>query len=280
MAATGCSSGQPEKPPQLGETALVLHVCLRSEPDNSGPCTEDALSGCPAAVDRDVCLAIALDELAEFDAYAANPPATDAGLPVPALLAVATATLGMFAFVGWRVAKKTASANQRAFDDELPAVLAQGFHEAHGLDEYGIDTVGEVRRVLFRNGRVMIWLLESEHPSFAINALPPARYAVIRFDHQVPTGQLTPSRRHASGLADGLVSTFGAAADEVEFVRTLRSIVEPLPSNVALEAGGTAVVLRSIPAVKVIGKPPAPVSLVVLGEVAIRIAEELSSDQP
>jgi hypothetical protein len=72
--AVSCSSGGSDAPPPLNQTALAIHVCLRTEPDNTGPCTDDALTSCPSGMSREACLATALDELAAFDAYAANPP--------------------------------------------------------------------------------------------------------------------------------------------------------------------------------------------------------------
>jgi hypothetical protein len=273
VTAVSCSSGASDAPPPLNQTALAIHVCLRTEPDNTGPCTDEALTTCPSGMSRDACLATALDELAAFDAHAASPPEQNSGLPLPTILTIVGATLGVFAIVVWLVARKSAARNQRAFDDELPVLLTRGFVDAQHSLPAGVTIRGTTRRALFRNGEAMVWLLESESMALAINSLPPTRFAVIQFDHPVPTGQLTQSRRGVSGSDGGVVSTFGASDGELAFLQTLRRIVDPLFPKVTVEAGGTTVVLRSVQVAKSIGSSPVPISLVALGDAAITLAD-------
>jgi hypothetical protein len=134
----------------------------------------------------------------------------------------------VLAIVGWRVARKSAARNQRAFDDELPVLLTRGFVEAQHSLPAGVTISGRVRRLLYRGGQARVWLSRARAWPSAINSLPPTRYAVIQFDRPVPTGQLTQSRHGVSGPAGGVVSTFGASGDELAFVQTLRHIVDPL----------------------------------------------------
>jgi hypothetical protein len=179
----------------------------------------------------------------------------------------------VLAIVGWRVARKSAARNQRAFDDELPVLLTRGFVEAQHSLPAGVTISGRVRRLLYRGGQARVWLFESESMALAINSLPPTRYAVIQFDRPVPAGQLTQSRHGVSGPAGGVVSTFGASGDELAFVQTLRHIVDPLLPESDRRSRETSVVLRSVQVAKAIGSSPVPISFVALGDAAITLAD-------
>jgi hypothetical protein len=272
------SSGVPE----LGVPALTLHVCLRSEPEHDGPCTEEALQNCPAEQGREACLRNALNEIAAIDSYVANPPRqAKQGLPPVAVAGILIATFGMFALIGRRVVGRTRERNKLAFEAELPGLVRAGFRDAGDRRPPAIRTLGPVTRRLLHEEGQSVWVLESESTAMAINSAYPVRYAVAQLRVSLPAGFLTPQRGRRAGDEVVYVRGFGDSPQDEKFVHLCRKAIDPLFPNVALEADGSTVVLRSDAAIKPVGREaPTPPSLLELGEAALRLVRAIEDSSP
>jgi hypothetical protein len=280
-SAIGCGRGGSTEPPELGTTALVLRVCLASEPEHDGPCTDEALENCPTDMSRSQCLATALSELTAYDRYSADPPATDTGLPIAGGLATVGGTLALFALIEWRVVRQTRARNDDAFRTELPSLTSAGFVESDAahLPPSIVTEVRAVRHVLVRDGDAALWLVESEPRGTSVGSLWPARTAIITTDREVPTGRLTPRHERGESTGPSYASTFGTGPNDDAFVAMLRTHLDPCFPQVAVDAHGDHVMLRSVQAVKVPGrKQPTPIGLAGLAVLAEAISVDLQHE--
>jgi hypothetical protein len=230
---------------------------------------------------RSQCLATALSELTAYDRYSADPPATDTGLPIAGGLATVGGTLALFALIEWRVVRQTRARNDDAFRTELPSLTSAGFVESDAahLPRSIVTEVRSVRRVLVRDGDVPLRLVESEPRGTSAHSLWPVRIAVIETARAVRTGRLVPRPRRGASTSPSYASTFGTGPNDDAFVALLRTHMDPYFPQVAVDAHGDHVMLRSVQAVKVPGRPrPTPIGLAGLAVLAEAISVDLQRE--
>jgi hypothetical protein len=201
-------------------------------------------------VSREACLATALEQIEASEDFVPEPVDVGGpGLSAIGLVAVGLGTFAFFGVVAWLIARRTRARNEAAFDEERDALRDRGFVRTDRAVPLST-AVGKATRVLVRERQVTIWLFEHEPLSRAISSLWPERYALLEVDGEMPPDVLTVLRERLAESTDPLVA----------------------------ETSGHVVLLRAVPERKKLGRPsPAPVSLLALADLAIAIAEDLTS---
>lgn len=253
VLATGCSKEQA--PPELDLPALTIHVCLSTEPNGVGPCSDEALaSACPPEQPVDRCRQEALAQIAEADRY---DPTTDEGIGVGGISITLAATAGVFGVLGVVLARRNRGRNREAFDAALPALRAAGFHPAD--PEVPLSAAAprlrgrweRSRRVVRRDGDAAMWLYETEKRGDGVNALPPIRWAFAHVPDEV------------------------AAVDQSTLAAVLHDHVDPDGPFVGAWLGDGQLVLWTRVLPRRTSKRTPPMSLLELGELHATLVADL-----